>query len=164
MPCSTPEPRRRALLRAVAALPFTAIAGGAAAQSKKVEFADALPIAPPAKIVVIERQVGTGVPAQTEAYVVIDYEGFVFDPLVPGGKGLKFDSTIDRGYPLSVLLGVARMIEGLDKGIDGMRVGGSRTLVIPPKFGYGSRTAFGEVPPNSTLLFEVKLLDVVPER
>lgn len=153
------------MLRRAAALLLCAVsAGGATAQSRKVEFADALPVAPPARIVVIERQVGTGTPAQPEAFVVIDYEAFVFDPLLPGGKGLKFDSTIDRGYPLSVLLGVGRMVEGLDKGIDGMRIGGSRTLVIPPKFGYGSRTAFGEVPPNSTLLFDVKLLDVVPQR
>lgn len=164
MPCSTFESRRRVLLRAAALMLCAATAGGATAQSKKVEFADALPVVAPAKIVVIERQAGSGVLAQPEAYVVIEYEGFVFDPLLPGGKGLKFDSTVDRGYPLSVLLGVGRMVEGLDKGIDGMRVGGSRTLVIPPKFGYGSRTAFGEVPPNSTLLFEVKLLDVVPQR
>ncbi|MCE2897817.1 MAG: FKBP-type peptidyl-prolyl cis-trans isomerase [Betaproteobacteria bacterium] len=158
------DSHRRVLLHAFALFVCAALASGAMAQSKKVEFADALPIAPPSKIVVIEQRVGTGALAQPEAYVVIDYEGFVFDPLVPGGKGLKFDSTLDRGHALSVLLGVARMIEGLDKGIDGMRVGGSRTLVIPPKFGYGSRTAFGEVPPNSTLLFEVKLLDVVLQR
>lgn len=157
-----PDTARRTLLVACAALLLHTAT--ASAQSRKVEFVDALPIAPPVKIQIIERTAGSGTEARAEDFVVIDYEGFVFDPLLPGGKGLKFDSTFDRGYPLSVLLGVGRMVEGLDKGIDGMRVGGARTLVIPPKYGYGSRTAFGEVPPNSTLLFEVKLLDVVPQR
>lgn len=116
------------------------------------------------RTVVIERRVGTGREAEPELFIVIDYEGFVFDPLAPGGKGQRFDSSKERGQPLSVLLGVGRMITGLDKGIQGMKVGGARTLVIPAGMGYGSRTAFGEVPPDSTLLFEVELLDVVPQQ
>jgi FKBP-type peptidyl-prolyl cis-trans isomerase FkpA len=115
------------------------------------------------RTVVIERRPGTGREAEPEQFVVIEYEGFVYDPLAPDRKGHKFDSTKERGQPLSVLLGVGRMVAGLDKGIQGMKVGGARTLVIPSGMGYGSRTAFGEVPPNSTLLFEVELLDVVPQ-
>jgi len=115
------------------------------------------------RTVVIERRAGTGREAEPERFIVIEYEGFVYDPLAPDRKGHKFDSTKDRGQPLSVLLGVGRMITGLDKGIQGMKVGGARTLVIPAGMGYGSRNAFGEVPPNSTLLFEVELLDVVSQ-
>lgn len=139
--------------------------GSAFAQSRALQFADALPTAAiGSKTVVIERRAGTGREAEPQLFVVIDYEGFVFDPAAPDGRGKKFDSSRDRGQALSVLLGVGRMVAGLDKGIQGMRVGGARTLVIPPNMGYGNRNAFGEVPPNSTLLFEVELLDVVPEQ
>ncbi|MEO8038654.1 MAG: FKBP-type peptidyl-prolyl cis-trans isomerase [Betaproteobacteria bacterium] len=138
----------------------------AAAQSRALQSATAVPDVPTGKrTLVIERRVGKGNEAEPEQFVVIDYEGFVFDPAAPDHKGKKFDSSRDRGVPLSVLLGVGRMVEGLDKGIQGMKVGGARTLVIPPNMGFGStRTAFGEVPPNSFLLFEVELLDVVPQQ
>ena len=135
------------------------------AQSRALQFAEALPAsAVGTKAIVIGRRAGTGREAEPQFFVVIDYEGFVFDPGAPDGHGKKFDSSRDRGQALSVLLGVGRMVAGLDKGIQGMRVGGARTLVIPPNMGYGNRNAFGEVPPNSTLLFEVELLDVVPEQ
>lgn len=136
----------------------------ASAQSRALQIATELPQgAIGSKTIVIDQHTGTGIEAESERFVVIDYEGFVYDPLVPDRKGHKFDSSRDRGQALSVLLGVGRMVAGLDKGIMGMRVGGKRTLVIPPNMGYGSRNAFGEVPPNSTLLFEVELLDVVPQ-
>lgn len=153
----------RLILRALCALALVASAT-ALAQSRALQFADALPTAVIGnKTVVIEGRIGTGREAEPQLFVVIDYEGFVFDPSQPDGRGRKFDSSRDRGQALSVLLGVGRMVTGLDKGIQGMRVGGTRTLVIPPNMGYGNRNAFGEVPPNSTLLFEVELLDVVPQ-
>lgn len=139
-------------------------AAPAVAQDRSLQFADELPGSLVGKkTLLIDRRLGTGAEAERERFVVIDYEGFVYDPLAPDRKGHKFDSSRDRGQPLSVLLGVGRMVTGLDKGIQGMRVGGWRTLVIPANMGYGNRTAFGEVPPNSTLLFEVELLDVVPQ-
>jgi len=141
-------------------------AAPAAAQSRSLQFVTAIPDEPVGKrTLVIERRVGKGSEAEPEKFIVIDYEGFVFDSTAPDRKGRKFDSSKDRGAPLSVLLGVGRMVEGLDKGIQGMKVGGTRTLVIPPNMGFGgTRTAFGEVPPNSVLLFEVELLDVVQQQ
>lgn len=136
----------------------------ARAQSTYVEFSDTLPDTVSTKTVAIDRVVGTGTEATRAEFVVIEYEGWVYDPKLPDRKGVKFDSTRDHGHSLSVLVGVNRMITGLDRGILGMRVGGRRTLVVPPKLGYGSRTAFGVVPPNSMVIFEVELLDVVPQR
>lgn len=152
------------LLLALAACLTAGLPTLCAAQDRMLEFTDTLPDAVKKKTVVIERKVGDGAEAEHAKFVVIDYEGFVYDLTKPDRKGLKFDSTRDRGVPLSVLIGVGRMISGVDRGIIGMKVGGRRTLLVPPKMGYGDRLAFGEVPPNSTLLFEVELLDVVAER
>lgn len=134
------------------------------AQDRMLQFTDTLPDSVQKKTVVIDRKVGDGTEAEPGRFVVIEYEGFVYDLTKPERKGARFDSTIERGVPLSVLIGVGRMISGVDRGILGMKVGGQRTLVVPPRMGYGERLAFGEVPPNSTLIFEVRLLDVVAER
>lgn len=156
--------RFRHLALPLFALLCIAIGPSASAQSRALQVATELPQgAIGNKTILIDERAGTGAEAEGERFVVIDYEGFVYDPAAADRKGHKFDSSRERGQPLSVLLGVGRMIAGLDKGILGMRVGGKRTLVIPPNMGYGNRTAFGEVPPNSTLLFEVELLDVVPQ-
>ncbi len=154
-------PRRFVILLLVlaAGLPLPGVA-----QDRQLQFTDTLPDSVQKKTVVIERKVGDGPEAEPGKFVVIDYEGFVYDLTKPERKGARFDSSIERGVPLSVLIGVGRMISGVDRGVLGMKVGGERTLVIPPRMGYGDRLAFGEVPPNSTLIFEVRLIDVVAER
>jgi len=139
-------------------------AAPALAQSQYVEFGDTLPDSTPARTIAIDRVVGTGPEAVREQYVVIDYEGWIYDLAAPERKGAKIDSTKDRGYPLSVMAGLNRMITGFDRAILGMRVGGKRTLVVPPRLGYGNREAYGVIPPNSTLIFDVELLDVVPQQ
>ena len=98
-------------------------------------------------------QVGTGAEAATGKTVSVHYTGWLLD-------GTKFDSSRDRNQPFSFPLGRGQVIKGWDEGVAGMKVGGKRTLVIPPDLGYGARGAGGVIPPNATLKFEVELLDV----
>jgi len=88
---------------------------------------------------------------------VMHYTGWLFENKT---KGKKFDSSLDRGQPYEFPIGQGRVIQGWDEGVATMKVGGKRTLVIPPSIGYGARGAGGVIPPNATLLFEVELLGV----
>lgn len=101
--------------------------------------------------------VGTGAEAVAGKTVQVHYTGWL---LTDGKKGAKFDSSVDRGQPFSFRLGGGQVIEGWDKGVAGMKVGGKRTLVIPPEQGYGAQGAGGVIPPNATLVFDVELLGV----
>jgi FKBP-type peptidyl-prolyl cis-trans isomerase len=98
-------------------------------------------------------QVGTGAEAQKGKTVSVHYTGWLLD-------GTKFDSSRDRNQPFLFPLGQGRVIKGWDEGVAGMKVGGKRTLVIPPDLGYGASGAGGVIPPNATLKFEVELLEV----
>lgn len=104
--------------------------------------------------------VGTGAEAVAGKIAVVHYTGWLYDPASTEKKGRKFDSSLDRGSPFSFPVGGGRVIRGWDEGVLGMRVGGRRTLVIPPDMAYGSRGAGGVIPPDATLVFEVELLDV----
>jgi len=101
--------------------------------------------------------VGTGDTATAGKSVTVHYTGWLYDN---GLRGKKFDSSKDRGDPFEFGLGQGQVIKGWDQGVEGMKVGGKRTLTIPPAFGYGSRGAGGVIPPNATLIFEVELLKV----
>jgi FKBP-type peptidyl-prolyl cis-trans isomerase FkpA len=100
---------------------------------------------------------GTGELAESGQHVSVHYTGWLYDQAV---KGKKFDSSKDRNDPFSFELGSGMVIKGWDEGVQGMRVGGTRVLVIPPELGYGARGAGRVIPPNATLMFEVELLDV----
>ena len=108
----------------------------------------------------IDVKAGTGAEAVAGKTVVVHYTGWLYDPAVPDGHGAKFDSSVDRKSPFDFPLGGGRVIKGWDEGVAGMKVGGKRTLVIPPNMGYGERGAGGVIPPNATLLFDVELLEV----
>ena len=107
-----------------------------------------------------DKKVGTGAEAVAGKTVVVHYTGWLFDAAAPDNKGKKFDSSRDRNQPFDFPLGGGRVIKGWDQGVAGMKVGGQRTLVIPPELGYGARGAGGVIPPNATLVFDVELLDV----
>jgi len=105
-------------------------------------------------------KVGTGAEAVAGRNVTVHYTGWLYDPARPDHKGAKFDSSRDRNEPFAFDLGAGQVITGWDQGVAGMKVGGQRTLTIPPNMGYGARGAGGVIPPNATLLFDVELLDV----
>jgi len=99
-------------------------------------------------------KIGTGVVAKPGEIVRVHYTGWLED-------GTKFDSSVDRNQPFEFPLGQGFVIQGWDKGVDGMKVGGVRKLTIPASMGYGERGAGGVIPPNATLIFEVELLGVM---
>ena len=100
---------------------------------------------------------GTGDEAKAGQRVSVHYTGWLYDS---GVKGAKFDSSKDRRDPFEFGLGQGQVIRGWDEGVQGMKVGGTRVLVIPPQLGYGARGAGGVIPPNATLMVEVELLGV----
>jgi peptidylprolyl isomerase len=106
---------------------------------------------------ITDSKVGTGATPRPGQTCVMHYTGWLYEN---GAKGTKFDSSVDRGEPFEFPIGAGRVIKGWDEGVATMKVGGKRTLVIPPALGYGARGAGGIIPPNATLIFEVELLGV----
>ena len=104
--------------------------------------------------------VGDGREAEIGFNVTVHYTGWLYDENAPDKKGEKFDSSLDRNDPFKFDLGAGMVIQGWDQGFAGMKIGGKRTLIIPPEMGYGARGAGGVIPPNATLIFDVELLDV----
>jgi FKBP-type peptidyl-prolyl cis-trans isomerase len=103
---------------------------------------------------------GEGAEAKAGQQVTVHYTGWLYDETAPEQKGKKFDSSRDRGMAFDFPLGEGRVIKGWDEGVQGMKVGGHRTLIIPPAMGYGKRGAGGVIPPNATLVFDVELLGI----
>ena len=120
-----------------------------AAPSQVIEMPDGLKYT--------DTKVGDGAVAAAGDKVSVDYTGWLYKD---GAKGAKFDSSLDRGRPFQFTLGAHQVIAGWDEGVAGMKVGGERTLIIPPELGYGARGAGGVIPPDATLMFDVKLLAV----
>jgi FKBP-type peptidyl-prolyl cis-trans isomerase len=101
---------------------------------------------------------GDGTEAKAGQQVTVHYTGWLYEEAAPEHKGKKFDSSRDRGTPFDFSLGAGQVIKGWDQGVQGMKVGGHRTLIIPPEMGYGKRGAGGVIPGNATLVFDVELL------
>jgi FKBP-type peptidyl-prolyl cis-trans isomerase len=106
---------------------------------------------------IVDSKVGTGVSPKPGQICAMHYTGWLYEN---GQKGKKFDSSLDRNEPFEFPIGQHRVIAGWDEGVATMKVGGKRTLIIPPALGYGARGAGGVIPPNATLMFDVELLNV----
>ncbi len=138
-----------ALITGLSGAIATGLSSSANAQAKTMTTASGLKIT--------DTVVGTGVSPKTGQTCVMHYTGWLY---VNGTKGQKFDSSVDRGQPFEFPIGTGRVIKGWDEGVASMKVGGKRTLIIPPALGYGERGAGGVIPPNATLVFDVELLAV----
>jgi peptidylprolyl isomerase len=113
------------------------------------------PVTTASGLQIIDTKAGTGASPAPGQICVMHYTGWLY---VNGAKGAKFDSSRDRGQPFEFPIGRQRVIAGWDEGVASMKVGGQRTLIIPPQLGYGARGAGGVIPPNATLIFEVELV------
>ena len=112
------------------------------------------------ELIKTDNKLGDGALATAGNEVFVHYTGWLYDATAPDHHGAKFDSSLDRGQPFGFPLGAGRVIKGWDQGVEGMKVGGQRTLIIPAHLGYGARGAGGAIPPNATLVFDVELLGV----
>ncbi len=160
---------RRAKARIVFILAAFAVAAPASGQSPGKPSAESPPAssttaskfgANVTDLKIIDQRQGTGAEAVAGKTVIVHYTGWLYDPATADGHGKKFDSSVDRGVPFGFFLGSGKVIKGWDEGVAGMKVGGKRTLVIPPQKAYGERGAGGVIPPNATLLFDVELIEV----
>jgi peptidylprolyl isomerase len=146
---------RRSALAALVAI--TATAGSIATIAPAVAQTNGNMVTMPDGLKIIDTKVGTGPSPQPGQTCVMHYTGWLY---VNGAKGDKFDSSVDRNEPFEFKIGAHQVIAGWDEGIATMKVGGKRTLIIPPSLGYGARGAGGVIPPNATLMFDVELLGV----
>jgi len=170
LPFDLRSPRRsfgRAASFGIAALAVAAMASAQTAQPPAKAPADTASPSLSSKIGAqvtelkkIDVKQGDGAEATAGKTVIVHYTGWLYDPAVADGHGAKFDSSLDRKSPFGFPLGAGRVIKGWDEGVAGMKVGGKRTLVIPPQMAYGERGAGGVIPPNATLIFDVELLEV----
>ena len=108
----------------------------------------------------IDIKTGTGKEATAGKVVSVHYTGWLFDKSAADNKGKKFDSSRGRPGNFTFPLGAGRVIKGWDQGVQGMKVGGQRTLIIPSSMGYGKRGAGNAIPPNATLVFDVELMEI----
>ena len=108
----------------------------------------------------IDNQLGEGREAEKGLTITVHYSGWIYDENEDDKKGNKFDSSKDRNEPFTFVLGVGQVIKGWDDGFAGMKIGGTRTIIIPSEMGYGSRGAGSVIPPNADLIFDVELLGI----
>ena len=145
----------RRLSRLLALTLATVLAGSCATSTPKPIAVQAE--APSPGLQITDIKLGTGASPRLGAICVMHYTGWLYEN---GVKGAKFDSSLDRGQPFEFPIGQQKVIAGWDKGIASMKVGGKRTLIIPPNLAYGPSGAGASIPSNATLIFEVELLAV----
>jgi peptidylprolyl isomerase len=143
-------PRAALLAMALVAAPAAGLLAFTAAVAQPVATT-------PSGLQIIDTKPGSGASPKTGQTCVMHYTGWLYEN---GAKGKKFDSSVDRGQPFEFKIGTRQVIAGWDEGVATMKVGGKRTLIIPPALGYGAQGAGSAIPPNATLIFDVELLGV----
>jgi peptidylprolyl isomerase len=145
---------RTALMAAFVALGL-AVFGSITKDHSAMAQSAAKPVTTSSGLQYIDGKAGAGASPRANQTAVVHYTGWLY---VDGKKGKKFDSSVDRNEPFQFPVGAGRVIAGWDEGVGSMKVGGKRTLIIPPGLGYGANGAGGVIPPNATLMFDVELL------
>src|SRR6266581_1177373 len=149
-------PRARTVVALALATALTAVfAAGASTTATAQSVGQTMTT--PSGLQITDTKIGTGATPKPGQTCVMHYTGWLYQG---GAKGQKFDSSLDRRQPFEFPIGRGQVIPGWDEGVASMKVGGKRTLIIPPQLGYGARGAGGVIPPNATLIFEVELLGV----
>jgi len=147
----------RAFRRAGTLVALALIVAGAMATSTATAQTTGSTMTTQSGLKITDSKIGTGATPKPGQTCIVHYTGWLYEN---GAKGKKFDSSVDRGQPFEFPVGMHRVIAGWDEGVASMKVGGKRTLIIPPDLGYGARGAGGVIPPNATLIFDVELLGV----
>ena len=147
----------RAFRRAGTLVALALIVAGAMATSTATAQTTGSTMTTQSGLKITDSKIGTGATPKPGQTCIVHYTGWLYEN---GAKGKKFDSSVDRGQPFEFPVGMHRVIAGWDEGVASMKVGGKRTLIIPPDLGYGARGAGGVIPPNATLMFDVELLKV----
>jgi FKBP-type peptidyl-prolyl cis-trans isomerase FkpA len=147
--------------KTAATAPTTTTTTAAAESSKTAKAGDCQP--PPKDLVVKDLQEGTGKVVQFRSAVLVGYTGWTYDGCKPDFKGAEFDSSKNRPTPFGLVVGAGRVIKGWDEGLIGMKEKGKRLLIIPPDKAYGARSPTPLIPPNSTLVFEVELVQIITQ-
>ena len=111
---------------------------------------------------ITDLKVGEGAEIKTGQFAIMNYTGWLYETAAKDNKGKEFDSSKNAGKPFRFRLGIGDVIKGWDKGVAGMKIGGSRRLVIPPSLGYGDTGAGDVIPPGATLVFDVELTGIDP--
>jgi FKBP-type peptidyl-prolyl cis-trans isomerase FkpA len=148
---------RRTLVKAVFTATAAAISMSVAVPNMATAQTKGKTMTTASGLQITDSTVGTGASPKPGQICVMHYTGWLYEN---GQKGKKFDSSVDRNEPFEFPIGQRKVIAGWDEGVSTMKVGGKRTLIIPPALGYGARGAGGAIPPNATLMFDVELLDV----
>jgi FKBP-type peptidyl-prolyl cis-trans isomerase FkpA len=142
---------------ALLALATAAVAAGCTGSTSGADTAQIATVAPDAGLQITDTKVGTGITPKPGQSCVVHYTGWIYEN---GVKGKKFDSSVDRKTPFSFVLGDHKVIEGWERGVSTMKVGGKRTIIIPPALAYGQAGQGASIPPNATLIFDIELLKV----
>ncbi|MBI3902897.1 MAG: FKBP-type peptidyl-prolyl cis-trans isomerase [Nitrosomonadales bacterium] len=117
----------------------------------------------PTEVVTTDLKVGTGDEVKDGKRIYIHYTGWLYDASKPDHKGTQFESSLDTKTPLKVKVGMSEVIAGMEQGLIGMKVGGKRRIVIPSDYAYGSHSKPG-IPPYSSLIYEVELLEIIAKK